>query len=118
MPPDFTGTLTGIPPMVPSANVQTGSSQAGPSGSGRRAAPQQGVAAVRAAVDQIRAMLASTAYALEFRADRDSGLVVVIVKDAETQEPVHQIRGSTLLALADALIQSDRGPPSLVDLTA
>jgi uncharacterized FlaG/YvyC family protein len=114
MPSDF-GSVTGVYPALPTTGVKTGS---GRTGSQAHSPPRQGIAAVQAAIDQIRATLASSATTLEFTTDPASGLVVVIVKDATTGAVLQQIPGSALLRLANALTARSPDPQPLVDLTA
>ncbi|MGH8150605.1 MAG: flagellar protein FlaG [Steroidobacteraceae bacterium] len=114
MPSDF-GSVTGVYPALPTTGVKTGS---GRTGSQAHSPPRQGIAAVQAALDQIRATLASSANTIEFATDPASGLVVVIVKDALTGAVVQQIPGNALLRLADVLLTKSSDPQPLVDLTA
>jgi flagellar protein FlaG len=113
MPPDL-NSVSGIAATTPSASVQTGSGR----GAKRYTASQQSIAAVQAALEQIRENLANPDRALEFQSDPLTGLVLVTIKDAQTGEPIRQIPGNALLTLAEMLTTRDPGPTALVDLTA
>jgi flagellar protein FlaG len=71
-------------------------------------------AAVKAAAQQIESYLKSNGRELDFQVDRDSGQVIVSVRDSETGELIRQIPGEDVLRMARALKQS---APSLVHET-
>ncbi len=112
--------VTGTPAMTPSSGVQIGTGATGKfRAPGYAAAPvPRNVAAVQAAVEQIRETLSSASHTLEFQADATTGLVVVTIRDAESGQMIHQVPGHTVLAFAAALTAREEGPRSLIDLTA
>jgi len=112
--------VTGTPALTPSSNIQTGTSATGRFRAPAYAAPPvpRAVAAVQAAVEQIRENLASASRRLEFQADSVTGLVIVTIKDAETGQVIHQLPGHSVLAFAGALTPRIDGPRGLIDLTA
>lgn len=114
MPPQL-DRMAGIGAAAPSTGLPTGS---GSGRTGRYPALRTPVAAVQAAVEQIRASLASPERTLEFQSDATTGLVTVVIKDARSGEPIRSVPGNTLLRFAEALTASDAGPQALVDVTA
>lgn len=58
---------------------------------------------VKAAVEQIDAMLKASRRELQFQVDEDSGEVIVRVRDAMTGEVIRQIPGEDVLRMAQAL---------------
>lgn len=113
--------ITGTPAMAPSSGVQVGTGATGKFRAPAYAAPEpvsRHVAAVQAAVEQIRESLASVSRRLEFEADAATGLVVVTIKDADSGQVVRQVPGHAFLAFAEALTARSDGPRGLIDLTA
>jgi flagellar protein FlaG len=112
--------VTGTPAMAPSSNVQLGTSSTGKFRAPAYAAPPvpRSIAAVQAAVEQIREMLASANRRLEFSADAATGLVVVTIKDAETGQVIREVPGHAFVAFAEVLAARNDGPRGLIDLTA
>ncbi|HTX23242.1 MAG TPA: flagellar protein FlaG [Steroidobacteraceae bacterium] len=118
MPPAPFDGITGTPATSPSGGVQVGSGNTGRFRAPAYAAPvPRNVAAVEAAVEQIREHLASSSRRLEFQADAVTGLVNVTIKDAESGQIIREIPGNAVLSFAELLTRTDR-PRALVDLTA
>ena len=117
-PPPF-DPVTGTPALAASSSVQGGTSATGKFRAPAYAAPvPRAVAAVQAAVEQIRENLASAHRTLEFHIDAVTGLVVVTIKDAETGQIIHELPGHPVLAFAEALTPRGDAPRGLIDLTA
>jgi uncharacterized FlaG/YvyC family protein len=111
--------VTGTPALTPSPSLQTGTSATGKFRAPAYAAPvPRSVAAVQAAVEQIRENLANASRRLEFQADSVTGLVIVTIKDTETGQVIHEVPGHSVLAFAEALTPRGDGPRGLIDLTA
>ena len=111
-------TLDSVPAAAAAAaagGVQTGS---GKPHLGRSTPSEHSLAAVQAAVEQIRANLASPARRLEFHVEPLTAEVTVAIRDALTGEEIHRIAGSALLNFADVLMARHDAPRGLLDLTA
>jgi uncharacterized FlaG/YvyC family protein len=98
-----------------SGGVQTGT---GRSPIAKMASADRNIAAVQAAVEQIRKILAGPARRLEFRADSLTGVVVVAIRDTLTGEEIRSIEGNALIGFADLLTARSDAPRGLIDLTA